>query len=309
MLRIAVPVAFALMMTGCDIESFGDSSRFKEDFHYSFPLKAGGRIHLENFNGSVEVSGWDQETADISGTKYAATEELLQALKIDIVPAADSIRIRTARPFERRGNMGARFVLKVPRKVELERIATSNGSIRVAGIEGASRLRTSNGAVHATNLRGELEARTSNGAIEISDSEGPATLETSNGRVRVERLRGSLAATTSNGSIQARLEKPEPRRPIRLQTSNGGVDLTMDAIQDNEIRASTSNASITVRLPAPAGARLKAVTSNSSISTDFDVRQEGSRSRTRLEGVLGNGGPLVDLSTSNGSIKLLKTGD
>jgi hypothetical protein len=32
----------------------------------------------------------------------------------------------------------------------------------------------------------------------------------------------------------------------------------------------------------------------------------GEFSKNRLEGVIGNGGPLIDLTTSNGSIRLLK---
>ncbi len=308
MYRIAfLPVLAGLvLMTGCDLEEFGSSTRYKEDFHYSFPLKEGGRLHLENFNGSVEITSWNDNSVDISGTKYAATEEMLQALKVDIVPAADSIRIRTARPSDRRGNMGAKYVIRVPRKTELERITTSNGSIRISDIEGMSRLRTSNGSVHALSIKGDLEARTSNGGIEVADCQGGVILETSNGRVNADRVRGSVQATTSNGGIQVLLDKPEERRPVRLETSNGGIQLTMASLNGNEIHASTSNSSIRVKLPSTVGARVKVSTSNGSISTDFDVKDEMARSRTRMEGVIGSGGPLVDLSTSNGSIHLEK---
>ncbi len=296
-------------LTACDLEEFGPSSRYKEDFHQSFPLKAGGRLHLENFNGSVEISGWDQETADISGTKYAATEELLAALKIDIVPASDSIQIRTARPSDRRGSMGAKYVIRVPRRTELERVASSNGSIRITDIQGASRLRTSNGAVRALNLRGDMEVRTSNGSVEVTDYEGRAIIETSNGRVNADHVRGSLDATTSNGGIRAIIEKPEPKRPMKLGTSNGGVELVMQSVSDNPLHVSTSNSSIALRLPDTAGVRVKASTSNGSVSSDFDLKQEGVRSRTRMEGVVGSGGPLVELSTSNGSIRLQRLTD
>jgi hypothetical protein len=53
-------------------------------------------------------------------------------------------------------------------------------------------------------------------------------------------------------------------------------------------------------------ARLSAHTSNSSIETDFEIRAQGELSKNRLEGVLGSGGPLIDLNTSNGSIRLVK---
>ena len=31
-------------------------------------------------NGSVEITGWDKDTVEITGVKYAATEELLKAV-------------------------------------------------------------------------------------------------------------------------------------------------------------------------------------------------------------------------------------
>ena len=98
-LRMAGIAAVALVFTGCDDwGDWGDSNRFKEDFHHSYALKPGGRISLENSNGSVEIIGWDQDTVDITGQKYASTEAVLRSLKIDIVASADSIRIRSIPP-------------------------------------------------------------------------------------------------------------------------------------------------------------------------------------------------------------------
>jgi DUF4097 and DUF4098 domain-containing protein YvlB len=149
-----------------------------------------------------------------------------------------------------------------------------------------------------------LEAQTSNGSIEASGQNGNATLHTSNGSIRVEMNKGALDASTSNGSLTARLTQPDPQQPVRLESSNGHVELTMDAVRD--VRATTSNSSIVLKLPEGVNARVRARTSNSSITTDFDVLTHGMIGKHSLEGTLGTGGPLIDLSTSNGSIKLLK---
>jgi hypothetical protein len=62
-----------------------------------------------------------------------------------------------------------------------------------------------------------------------------------------------------------------------------------------------------VRMPSSAGAMVRAHTSNSSITSDFDVSvHSGMISKHRLEGKIGAGGPLLDLGTSNGGIKLLR---
>ena len=307
--RLMFLMAIMALLTGCDlneVDLFGNSHAYEKDFHYSYPLKPGGRLALDSFNGSVEIRGWDQDKVEIDGVQYASTREMRDAIKIDVIASGDLVQIRTIRPSPTYGNMGAKYIIKAPRKVNLDRIVTSNGSVKVDDIEGVARIRTSNGAVRAARLRGNLEVQTSNGSVEVRDLDGPATIRTSNGRVQVDGVRGTLQATTSNGSISARLRTPEPHRAVKLETTNGGIDLTMDALEDNEVRASTSNGGITVKLPARIGARVRARTSHSSIHTDFDVKRENERSKHSLDGVIGEGGPALELTSSNGSIRLLK---
>ena len=275
-------LAGVLLLAGCDWEDFGSSDRYSEDFHYNYPLKAGGKVSLENFNGSIEISGWDQATVDVSGAKYASTPEARDGLKIQITPSADTVAIRTIKPPERR-NCGARFVLKVPRRVELERIISSNGSIRIHDVDGPARLKTSNGAMRVLNLGGNLDGTTSNGSFEVENVKGDCSVKTSNGRVKAQRVQGSFDASTSNGSVDAALD--QVRQGVRVATSNGGI---------------------TLRLPGNVNARLMARTSNASVSTDFDVTSRGTTNKHHLEGTIGSGGPVLDLSTSNGSIRVVR---
>lgn len=306
-MRAVILPLLAIFLAGCDdidLGNIGSSDRYREDFHYSYPLSAGGSLRLENFNGPVDISGWDKNTIDIDGTKYANTEYRLKEMKVDIVPTANSVTIRTLPPIDHRGNSGARYTIHVPRKIELGSIVSSNGKITVESIEGTAHLRTSNGSVHATRLVGALEVQTSNGTVEVSDITGDTTLRSSNGTIRADVRKGRFGATTSNGSINVRLMEADAS-PVRLESSNGHIELTMDAVR--EVKASTSNSSITVRLPASANANVDAHTSNSSITCDFDVSVHGGMiSKHRLEGAIGKGGPMLDLGTSNGSIKLLR---
>ena len=282
MVCLGLPVLLTLGLAGCDIEDFGPSNRYQENFTHTYALKAGGRLSVEGFNGPVEIFGWDKDSVEVSGTKYSAREELLGSIKVDIQATADSVAIQTSRP-ERRGNMGVRFTIHVPRKTTLDRVHTSNGSIRVESVEAPARLETTNGTVRVSHVASNLEVRTSNGSVEVRDASGRTVLRTSNGAIRAEDIRGSLEASTSNGSIQ--------------------VAVADDKTGD--LRASTTNGSITVRLPEPVNARVDARTSNSSITTEFEVH--GSRvSKDHVDGVIGSGGATIDLSTTNGSIRLLK---
>jgi len=309
---LLVVVAASLALVSCDeMDGFGfpgDSQRFKEDFHNTYPLKAGGRVTVDNRNGSVEITGWEKDVVDVVATKYAATESLLKDTRIEVVASADSVDIRTIVPSGLRGNMGAKYIIRVPQKALLDRINSSNGSVRVESLEGPARLRTSNGAVRVSRVNGLVDAYTSNGSVEVNDQSGGLTIRTTNGGVRVDNVRGAFEASTSNGSIHARLNDPAPGRPVKLESSNGSIELTMEQVRDNNVRISTSNSSIQLRVPSSAAAQLRAHTSNSSISTDFEVNvKAGEISKSRLEGTInGPGGPVFDLSTSNGNIKVLK---
>ncbi len=303
--RYAAAILPLCLLAGCeDWDVAGLTDRYREDFHFSYPLNAGASVEVDNSNGAVEISGWDKNTVDIDGTKYAGSEDRLRAVRVDISHSSNSISIRTFLPVGWHGNAGARYTIHVPRHVELENIATSNGPVRIDNIEGTVRLKTSNGNVHVSGIRGMLDAHSSNGTLEVADVTGDATLHTSNGAIRADVHKGAFEATTSNGSITARLIETDSH-PVRLESSNGRIDLTMDAAR--EVHAGTSNSSITVRLPSSAGANVRAHTTNSSIDSDFDVSVHGGMiSKHRLEGTIGSGGPLLDLGTSNGSIKILR---
>jgi len=299
--------ASVIGLTGCDIENMGDFGgwqRYSRDFHYSYPLSAGGSIAIETFNGSIEISGWDENTVDVSGTKYGPTQDAADSLRIETDHTATSVSIRAVRPVERRNNQGAKFVVKVPRKTMLERLTSTNGSIRTEGGVGPAHFRTTNGGIRVEELRGTLDAQTTNGGVDLIDAEGEITVHTSNGHIHTERLRGSLDAGTSNGAISGDIERAD--REIRVGTSNGSIDLHLPGGLNKDLRAHTTNGAITLHLPDRVSAHVSASTSNSSIHSELELTVQGEFSKNHLEGSIGSGGPLLDLSTTNGSIRLVR---
>src|SRR5690349_15515326 len=145
-LRSAAAVAPLLLLAACDEFDFGDFDRYKEDFHYSYPLSSGGRFSLESFNGSVEITTWDKDSVEINGTKYARSQQALKDIKIDIVPSPSAVQVRTQVAFGTR-NAGAKYSIRVPHRIQLDRVVSSNGSIRVEDVEGLASLRSSNGSI------------------------------------------------------------------------------------------------------------------------------------------------------------------
>jgi DUF4097 and DUF4098 domain-containing protein YvlB len=141
--------------------------------------------------------------------------------------------------------------------------------------------------------------------VELNEFAGGAVLHTTNGSINAQGVRGFFDASTSNGHIDAHIAQPSGGRPVRATSSNGKISLTLDQL-NTDIQASTSNSGITVNLPGAINARLKAHTSNSSVHSDFEVAVKGTISKNNMDGTIGSGGPVVDLSTSNGSIRIQK---
>lgn len=304
-MRLILPLLAILALAGCDYEDFGPSDRYRAEFHYT--LKPTDRISVENFNGEIEIAGWDEPTIEITGTKYASTQENLDNIKVDINESAGLTEIRTIRPSTFHGNQGARYLIHAPRQTVVDRVASSNGAVRVHDMTSAARVRTSNGAIRVENIKGGVDARTSNGPIELDSVAGNLNLHTSNGRISGDDLNGACEAQTSNGPVNLRF-KDVPDGAVHVSTSNGSVDLTLSQSPKNGIRADTSNGSITVTVPPNTTARLNAQTSGS-ISSDFDVAGDRSDDHRKhhLEGDIGTGGPLIDLTTHNGGIRLRKS--
>lgn len=304
--RFAATISL-LSLAGCDLDEIG-GARETEDFAQSHPMKPGGRLSLENFNGSVEISGWDQEKLEVTGTKHASKRDLLALLRVDVRVTGDAAEIRSIRPTDvpRHGNLGVRYRIKVPRNTRLDRVVSSNGAIGVENVEAVARLRTSNGPVKVTGSKGDADVATSNGPVEIRDFSGSVMVVTSNGPVRAGGVQGRLDVKTSNGPISVDGTDFNRGQAVRLQTSNGPVTLNVAASLDADVHATTSNGPITLRLPSGTGARIKAVTSNSGVTCGLDRLDVTSKTKHSLEATAGGGGPLLALTTSNGPIRIEK---
>lgn len=135
----------------------------------------------------------------------------------------------------------------------------------------AFRVATVNGNVAATGLRSDVRAHTVNGNVEVSTS-------------------SSAEAHTVNGSIEADLGQVGSG-DLSFHTVNGGIE---------------------IGLPEDAGVRLQAETVNGDFDTEFSVTIEGNLSTRRwgpkkIQGLIGGGGPRLELKTVNGSIRLRKS--
>lgn len=237
-------------------------------------LGAGGRVTVETRNGSIEVESWSGTEVQVTARKKARADdtsralELLDEIEIRVEERGGEVRIGVEMPTMRSGwlrdeSASVSFRIKIPDDAELE-ARSQNGSIEAREIGGSSRLRTSNGSIKAHGVGGALDVESSNGSIRAYDVHGPVN------------------ASTKNGSITAEVTTDDLPEGFRLETTNGSVDLELDA---------------------GVAASISARTRNGRVSTDFEGGSQDRRRKT-LDVDLNGGGPRIELESTNGSIRV-----
>jgi hypothetical protein len=192
-----------------------DYGHYTEEFHQIYPLAAGGRVELDNINGDVHITGWDQNQVKVDAVKYANSKERLDAAKIVIETGSGYVSIRTRYPhddlFWNHGGdnpASVEYTLMVPRSARLDEIKLVNGELDIHGINGEVRASSVNGRTTADGL------------------EGPVRLSAVNGRteVHIERLADSpIELSSVNGSIELTIPS-DARAEIEASTISGGID-------------------------------------------------------------------------------------
>lgn len=165
---------------------------------------------------------------------------------------------------------------------------TSDGSLRVSGIQGRIELHTSDGAVDVFDVSGALRLISSDGSISIHNVTGTLESRSSDGRVIIEGRFTSVMVHTSDGSLELTLaDGSKLTAPSRVESSDGHV---------------------TVRLPRTLAVDLDVHTGDGKISCSLPVAMEGYDSSHgsghNLRGKLNAGGATLSIHTSDGSVSI-----
>jgi DUF4097 and DUF4098 domain-containing protein YvlB len=262
-----------LFFSGCHLARFNHQRIEKQEIETS-PLNA---IDLTTFNGNVEVVPADSSvvTMEITYKAYGSSPEQAEQNCLELgceVEADDGkLIIKATKPPEQWMGSAA-FSMQVPRDCKLE-LKTSNGRITATGFPNGVVARSSNGRIHLVDIGSEIRAKTSNGTIKAEHCTGELDLDTSNGKVY---FAGVLFGESN-----------------RISTSNGRVEISLPSDAATEIAARTSNGSIECVIPTQR------------------VMEQGKRSFRALvgDGTSGEGESLLNVRTSNGSIKFLPLED
>ncbi len=283
--RLAGLAALATLTTLSSCTGWGplyEETRVLQAEHFD-----GMGIKVKTHNGKIAVEKADVPDVQITAIVKARSEERLQATRI-IAEHDDTglLVVRVEWPEGKRMNReGCSFEIVTPGAYGIV-LDSSNGSLKIKGLEGEAVLDTSNGAITIVDHAGDVHADTSNGALTFERIDGSVVADTSNGRIRVIDVTGSVDVDTSNGGVNIELSD-RSRGPVRVDTSNGGVRLVINEHFEGELVLDTSNGRI-------------------SMDTPSNVKHLSSRKNHAVLRFTDHG-PKSVVSTSNGSIEVRST--
>jgi hypothetical protein len=128
-----------------------------------------------------------------------------------------------------------------------------------------------------------------------------AVFSTVNGGVQVSGLKGHVTAEATNGGIKAR----DISGQIDANTTNGGVEVDLSDVPNAGVKLGCVNGGIELKLPPTAKANISAHVTNGGINASgLQMETIGESSKRRLEARLNGGGPQIELSGTNGGIRI-----
>ena len=245
-------------------------------------------------------------------------QELEEKVEI-VIRSSDAfleINIRTKERYgwsEWRNAYNVSCEVYVPSKTSCD-LKSSDGDIRLSGLNGSQKCRTSDGDIYGSGIEGAVDAVTSDGNVELhgikgavslessdgdllaEDVEGDATFQTSDGDINMARVSGMVESATSDGDIMFR----ECAGSFRGVTSDGDIRGDLVKIQ-GLLSASTSDGDIDVKIPEGSGIDLKMRGEDLYLPR---VELSGQVDEHYIRGAINGGGVPVDLITSDGSVRL-----
>lgn len=325
-LRWSITVLAVLALSTAGVASAGV---FSAEGSFERTLQVTGPVELEvtTGSGSIAVRTGEAATVHVRGTIRARKgwlglgkdpEEKVRALEANppIEQNGNVIRIGRIEDRELRRHVSISYELVVPVETRL-RSSSGSGDQTIAGLRGPVKASTGSGDIKMSNIGAEVEADTGSGDIELNSIKGNVSADTSSGSIRASGIAGGLSADTGSGNVTLQQSAPGTvkidtgsgsvevrgvRGSLRAETGSGSITAEGEPTGNWNLSAGSGN--IHVRLPAEVGFDFHARTGSGSINTDHPVTVQGAVRRNDLRGKVRGGGPMVNLETGSGNIRI-----
>jgi len=222
------------------------------DFLRNIPFSPGGDVTLKNFDGNIEVTGWERNEVEVYAEKMIPRTGESQVrfmmprrgiAKIDLERYTDeNIYINTKSISKEGENTIVDYFIKTPRYIDLRSILARKGDIFIADIYGSVFVRLEQGNIHVDNFSGSLDASVNNGHIKASlydeRKEDKVNLKSLQGDITLflqKKINAQIKAVFPGGEINSEFDlgPQEKENEVDLKLGEGGAFIYITALSGN----------------------------------------------------------------------------
>lgn len=224
-------------------------------------------LELSTVAGAIEIEYWDNPNVEITWKKWG-TPSVIEKLEIEITQQGSKLSAKVQHPRGISGFNGwASFTVKIPATLEDLEAGSVSGSIKVLGPE-----------EQLTSIDQDLH--TVSGSVY---TDGAADL-------KLKSVSGSLKFRTAGSRVEC-------------STTSGSIKGSILNEESNDIDLSSVSGSITIGIKDDWQGEVSMRSVSGSMKSSIPLLVEN-QSRSRLEGMIGDGEGEMELSTTSGSIRI-----
>ena len=270
-----------LFLPACDwfSEKPAHGRGMQETVSISHSVSPNAKLTISNIDGSITIKGVDSSVVKITATKSGLPEDIEQ-LKIVSDLSKEAVTITTDDMRQKKFMGYTYFSDANETRPVIDYIVEVPKSNSIS-------LKNKRGDVRINNISGQIHIIVDRGDVAI-DASGVADITINRGNLSAHNIITTFTAIVDQGEIRAQVKKlPHRRGPfILLASKKGDIVLTLP---DNP------NAFITAL-------------SKGSINSQFPLhlRASWARRSKSIRGVLGKGGPNIELRNKRGNIEINK---
>lgn len=298
-----VPIAESKEWKATAVSEENVARSSQDTIERTFNVADGGLLVIDADYGNVQLNTGKSGQVHVSVRRMPRGQASAEEYEVTFRQEGDRITIIGTNTIRQSGRAGVSvdFVVTVPDRYNVD-AETAGGNIAVDNLDGRVKLNTSGGNLSLGRISGQVDAHTSGGNISLDGSNADVVVNTSGGNISLGRVRGTVRATTSGGNISV----DEVNGHIVAKTSGGQISAKIATQPEADCVLRTSGGSISVYLADDIGVDLEAETSAGHVSTDVEVAIEGRIKEDRIHGKINGGGPLLELDTSAGDIRIMR---
>jgi hypothetical protein len=298
------------------------------DGHFERTLQVTGPVDLDvqTGSGTINVHAGDNTSVRVSGTirssggwsDSANQEKKVRYLEANppVVQHGSIIKIGHIEDEDLQRNISISYEVTVPAATHL-RSSSGSGEEDISGIGGPVEVSSGSGNLKLANIGDTVRASTGSGHISADGVKGTLHASTGSGEIHATGVGGALHASTGSGSVTLRQTAPGE---VQVNTGSGNVQLegvhgavrastasgniSVEGEGEGSWRLSAASGNVSIRLPSQQGFTLHAQTVSGAIHTAREMTVKDISGGHEIEGKVGGGGFLLDVSTVSGSIRI-----